>query len=100
VRLQPLNRQQSGSGNDGCEAPAPQQAYKVSDKFKEWIPAHLCRKNLGCMWETSGIQMGMGKCMWVLRSIYRYFIFILGKYMYVRGGMEGEISVTVRMVLS
>ncbi len=52
------------------------------------------------MWETSGIQMGMGKCMWVLRSIYRYFIFILGKYMYVRGGMEGEISVTVRMVLS
>ncbi len=89
VRLRPLNRQRSDSGNDGCEASAPQQAYEVSDEFKEWIPARLCRKNLGRVRETSGIQVGVGKRARVPESIYRYFI--LGKCMYVRGGMEGGL---------
>ena len=45
-----------------------------------------CRKNLGHMWEMSGIQVGVGKHTRVPESIYRYFI--LGKCMYVQGGME------------
>ena len=47
--------------------------------FSKWCTN--CRKNLGCMQETSGIQVGVGKRARVLKCRYMYFI--LGKCMYV-----------------